>query len=586
MRDIGEMPSGVPSIMSIYATLNWQLRGCVFVQAFFAALYRMEVIHIVYRLSAFIMFLNIVTFRLFLKKAPNLWIALPIIAILPFNTFYQRMVFFPFTGQLFSFGAMTLSFYLEYYLSERKKFDPMACLALVFVLTVCGLVWIEGMLYPILPAVAFVFALILNKNYDRKSCVLNAAFAGCTWVVINFRLLAMFLNLFLFLDENPQAFPMHLATFMDVSGLWELSKSANAALLLSLLSNAIVSLVVLFQLKKEKFSSFISASFILFALLQVFFCARYFEEGEKFSYYPFKSALTLSFIALIFIFRFMEDRLSYLALAIGKTGENRGPGERFSFSGFRARSAFAAAALFAAFFVLNIAAWLRNASVIASMNTAVISTQCEAIRMFSENGKYAESDFIVNFDQLMPAYIAEYYSPLGRTYWVRGSGARKNFRNSFKKGDIYIADSTFEEVARTTDADVVLDNDVCKIYSLGENSLLLCYYPGMAGEQEVVQVGGEYMALRRLKERRSGLRFVSMADREADFTLSFYDGSPDGNAACRLYVNGTFAGEAAARGGFMEAVLAGVAMKPGMNDVDIEFDRDVSDISLTGVSFR
>jgi hypothetical protein len=334
-REMSALPPGIPIIRSISDILNIQLRGAVYVHAFFASLYRLELIHILYALMAFIMFLNAITFRLFLGKTKNLWILVPLLAIFPFNTFFQTMVFMSFMGQIFSFGLVTLAFYLEYYLSERNRFDPKTCVALVFIISVNMLCWLEGTAFPLVPAIALAVAVILNKKYDKKSCAANAAFAGGLWALCNFRLIILFVNLFFILDNTPQGWPMHVTTLMDLSGLRDVATSHEFTSTLLILSNAILIPVLLYQLIKEKLTSFLSVSFMAFLLLHMFFFAKYFESGERISYNVFKSALSMSFIVIIFILRFIEGKSPRKPLA---------------------KEGIAVAAVFAVFFALNIAA--------------------------------------------------------------------------------------------------------------------------------------------------------------------------------------------------------------------------------------
>ena len=62
----GTFPAGVPKVLIISNALNDQLRGCVFSHAFMSAFFGADLARIAYPLSAFVMFLNIITFRLFL----------------------------------------------------------------------------------------------------------------------------------------------------------------------------------------------------------------------------------------------------------------------------------------------------------------------------------------------------------------------------------------------------------------------------------------------------------------------------------------------------------------------------------------
>jgi hypothetical protein len=134
--------TGVPMINMINQTLHYQYRGSIFVHALFSSLYGVDLARISYPFSAFGMFLSFSMFRLFLPGAKKGLFAILLIGILPFNTFYQKLVFMSWTGQLFSLGIVAFAFFLECYLARRGKFDPRTCVLLVFVLTLNSLNYI------------------------------------------------------------------------------------------------------------------------------------------------------------------------------------------------------------------------------------------------------------------------------------------------------------------------------------------------------------------------------------------------------------------------------------------------------------
>jgi hypothetical protein len=574
-HDVNSLPPGIPMIRAISDILNVQLRGAVYVHAFLAALYRLELIHILYTFLSFVMFLNAITFRLFLGKAKNLWILVPLIAIFPFNAFYNTMVFLSFMGQILSFGLVTLAFYLEYYLSERDRFDPRTCAARVFIISVNTLCWLEGTAFPLVPAIAFAVAIVLNKKYDKKSCASNAAFAGGLWALCNFRLIILFVNLFSILDNTPQGWPMPMTTFMQVSGLLGALTFPGAEFALVIISNGILIPVIVYQMIKEKLSSFLSISCLVFLLLHLFFCARYFEAGGRGSYNVFKSSLSLSFIAIIFILRFLETKLARL-LSYGKG--------TLALSG--AKAEIAAAAIFAAFFTLNLVSFGRRVKLIAIADSHVISAQHDALGIFAQSPAYEKVNFIVNINTPLTQSVAEYYTPGGRTY-ITGLSVEPELRvrheNSFKSDDIYVVDPTFEDMMQTTNAEAIFENDIYRIFRLDGESFLLYECPGISDRIEISLINGEYMALRKLAASKAGLIFACLKNRAANLEFSFYDGNKSNSLSGKLFINGKFLDDVYSHDGFIDVELNGVQMKQGTNDIMLEFDGDVSNLALAGI---
>ena len=435
---LGTFPAGVPKVLLISNALNDQLRGCIFPHAFMAAFFGADLARIAYPLSAFVMFLDIITFRLFFKDAGlKLRIALPILGILVFNAFWQRMVFDAFTGQLYSFGMVTLAFYIECYLVERGRFDPRTCVLLVYVLTANGLAYLEGVAYPLLPALALLIPAVTKGLGDRTSCLKNAAFAGGLFLAANWRLLVSLVSVLLFLDGTPQGMAESMPTLADIAGMrglygWPVA-SRPGIWILAVFANAVMIIALARQMKRERVFSFMGASLLLFTLFHLLVCLRYFRPGELSTYNVFKSALSLSFIVAIFLVRFLED----------------------SFSG-RASAVRISAAVLAVFFLLDCASAWRNARILSTAPGSGISESHKAIEIFSKNKSYADANFFLHFDEDFLEGIATYEAPFGRSFSARGTkytnfvgGATKS---SFEKGDIYVTDAIFEEETQTTDA--------------------------------------------------------------------------------------------------------------------------------------
>ena len=565
---IATFPAGIPQVLVISQSLNLQLRGCVFPHAFLSAFFGAALAVIAYPLSAFIMFLNIITFRLFFKNAAiKLRIALPILGILVFNAFWQRMVFDAFTGQLYSFGMVTLAFGIECYLERRGRFDPWTCVLLVFVLTANGLTYIEGVAFPLLPVLALLVPPVWNGLRDQAACLKNAALAGGLFLAANWHILVLFVSIFLFHNLVQPGVPENMPTLADVAGLrglygWPFA-SRLGSWAFAVCANAVLALMFARQMKKERVCSFMGMSLLLFALFHLLVCLRYFRPGEASTYYALKSAMSLSFIVAIFTVRFLEDSLC-------------------------GRRPAAIAAIFAVFFLLDCASAWRSARIISMMPSVGISEGHKAVEIFSKNESYAGADFFLHFDERLPELSAIYEAPFGRSF----SNRKTNFtilgggtvKNSFKVGDIYITDAVFEEVAQTTDARPAFENDIYKIFELGEHDVLLYERIGMEEKVRVAQVEDEYAALRGLLEQSVGFGFWAMTDKRLGIRAKFLDESGQAALGVRAYLNGEYAWTFRAEGGYVTVMLDDVNMRRGRNEIRLEFEGDVRQTALLEMS--
>jgi hypothetical protein len=122
------------------------------------------------------------------------------------------------------------------------------------------------------------------------------------------------------------------------------------------------------------------------------------------------------------------------------------------------RAVFLFAIVFVLFFALNVVSSWRNIKQITAIEGAAISTQYDALKAFAESVAYANSSFIVNFDNPLSQNIAEYYFLWGRTYRNRISAA----------GDIYVAGSASGKSINIAGAEVIFENCIYKIFRLSE----------------------------------------------------------------------------------------------------------------------
>jgi hypothetical protein len=584
---INQLPEGVPSVYTSNFALNNDFRGCVLIQAAFAALYKLDLAHISYMLSAFVMFLNIIVFRLFLGDMKNTPAAVLLIGILPFNTFYQHLVFMAFTGQLYSFGIVTLAFFLECHLARRGKFDPRTCILLVFVLTFNGLNYLEALAFPLIPILSVPLVLFFNKNYDKKHFLQNVIFTGCLFAFLNFPFILGFLRLFFHLDGHPPAWAMYMPTLMDIAGIQGASGNPDVVFALLVVSNLLVSAVIIYQIKKEGAASFLSASCIAYILIHLFFCLRYFGTGEASSYSVFKSALSLSFILIIIMARFLYDKLKRFFEIVTCLFEKDVSAGGLA-SGSMWKAPCIASVLFALVFLLNVRATVANLKKFPAGPETAITKDHDALKYFAESSAFLMSDFIIDFDAPLPLLSVAYFAPFGRTYALGYGGvfhdSMRSMKASFKDGDIYIASSSGREL-QTTDARPLFENGSYRVFQFEEASLLLYDYKGLSHHREKITVTSEDKMARLLTGNEINMIFMVLAGRSVDLLISFYDPkhTSENKLSVRVYANGEFMAESRAESNIVDILLGDIRLNPGKNDISFEFDWDISETSLVGL---
>ena len=461
---------------------------------------------------------------------------------------------------------VTLAFYIECYLVERG-FDPWTCVLLIFVLTVNGMAYLEGLVFPLLPALTLLVPAVWNGLRDRSACLKNAAFSGGLFLAANWNAIVSLVSLFLFLDSAPHGYVENMPTLADIAGLrglygWPFA-SRSCILPLVACANAAMAFALVRQMKKERVFSFMGASLLLFAFFHLVICLRYFRPGEQSTYNVFKSAMSLSFIVMIFMVRFLE----------------------YSLGG---RISAGVAAVFVAFLLLNSASVWRNARMLSMAPGAGISERHKAIEIFSKNESYADADFFLHFDEDLLEIAAIYEVPFGRSFSNRQTNLT-NFvgeaaKSSFKNGDIYVTDAVFEKVAQTIDARVTFENDVHKIFELGEHDVLLYERIGMEEDVRVVSVDGEYAALWSLREQTVCLNFWAMANKCLGIRAKFLDESVQAALDVKVYLNGEYAGMFRKEGRYMTVVLEDINMRRGRNEVRFEFGGDIGQAALVEMS--
>jgi hypothetical protein len=574
-KHVAEITSGNLLSDDVAELLHFGLRGCVFIPAFFAALFDIDVARVMYMAYAFVMFLGVAAFRLFLPERRSLFALLPLLCALLLNTFYQRLVFMAFFGQLFSFGLVPLAFFLETRLARAGKFEPRTCLLLVFVLTVNGLSYLHGLAYPLIPALALPFALALDKKIDRKSCVQNAALAGVLYTLVNAPMIAEFVRIFLSIDAGATVWPMHFTTMMDIAGIQRAFSPGEAMFWALVASNAVMISVVIAQLFREGPPSFTSLCFAAYALTHAFFCVRYFKFGEAASYNAFKSALSMSFIVIILVLRFLGEQLDNFRRGVLEYVHER---KKFPAAGALC------CALFAVALALNVLATVNNLGWLASIQDGGLTRSNEAVGFFAESPSYAKSDFIINSDKQLLQFSTVCYAPLGRAY-TNGYGGNENdsqrvMKDSISAGDIYISESALENYFSSVNERSVFENDIYRIFRLDEDSVILSAYSGMSRVPRTLVTPEGRVLGRRVTSGAAEMEFLSVSDRDAGIAMTFFDGNA-GASPAGVFVNGAFAGEFHGDGEYLRLSFEGLPFKKGKNFIKIEFSGDISKLSLT-----
>jgi hypothetical protein len=502
------------------------------------------------------------------------------------------LIFYGFLGQLFSVGIILVIFYLTYYLAETGRFDYKTDILIVFFLTLNGLNYLEALAYPVIPAVAFSILVFFDRNYLNKKKALwkNVAFVAMVYSVLNFAVIARFIWLFSVLNVGANAWPMNFATFYDISGLKDaLLLPANKLMIIYILvPNYIILSVLLHQLRKEKLFSLFSATFVSYLLLFVVFSLLYYRHGEQSTYKVFKAAVSMSFIVFILIIRFLEEYLNSFYESILRLRQNISWSNALHLGASLPREkGFVAALLFIVFFSLNIrgtyAGYLEPLSGERPMG---ISSEHEALKLFTDNPRYAGADFILNCDHSFHQMMAEYYSPLGRTFTSNyKSYAQRNMKESFEPGDFYVTDGTVREIYNV-DAELLFINNIYSVFRLKKESILPADNAGIDQLAGFINTQQGRTIARRVTENEVSFLFISLIERTSDLSIVFFNSSEDApNLSLGAFVNGKFVSKAALTKRFSTVDLKDITLSRGDNVISFTFDGDYSSMWMANLRF-
>jgi hypothetical protein len=570
-------------------TLHHQLRGGVFLLSFLSILYNVEMSHMFYLLMAFSLFLSLITFRLFLKDAGRVCVTCLILGVLCFNTFYQWLVFWCFWGQLLSLGITVLAFYLVFYLTKAERFDPRTGILLVFVLSLNSLNYIEALVYPIVPIIAFSLISLFRRGESGRFFLKNAAFVCAAYAVLNFPVILKFLGVFFEIESISKTWFMHMATLFDIAGLFNAFPNPMSKVVIVAV-NCVLLFVIACQLERERFSSFLSVSSGAFLMLYIFFCYLYFKDGDQSTYKSYKAAVSLSFVIVILLLRFLESEMNALADAFAEW--RRAHGGKFDpglFVKLPCKKNLAVAAAFFVIFALNV-----SGSVNYYLRTMIagefpgVSKGHDALKAFAESRNHSDSDFILNCAWSLNQLMAEYHSPFGRTFSNNYllEEFELNVKDSFKAGDIYVVDD-YERDIYKFDAKRLLKNEVYEIFELGEESILFYEYIGnFVRQPTVIRYGNGLIKAQSVAGKNIGFAFISLKPRSRDFYITFHNASNFGAPIkARAFFNGEAIGEFKIDERYKYVKLDGISLINGINRITFELDGDFSNLAVTNLRF-
>jgi hypothetical protein len=244
--------------------------------------------------------------------------------------------------------------------------------------------------------------------------------------------------------------------------------------------------------------------------------------------------------------------------------------------------------LFTAVFSLNLKASYSNFSAFRDVEKEAVGKNLEILGSYASSPEYLDSDFIINFSDLLNHLIASYYALFGRAYTLDNGGIESSrlrvMKSSFRDGDIYAVDPLIEDIHNTTDGEKLFENDALRVYRLTSESMLMSNYGGISHKIDIELVDGVYEAMRRLESRAVTFEIMTLKDRNTSMSFTFH-GELAG-AGVKVLVNDECLYSLKAEGRFFDLTLKDVPLKAGRNDILLAFDGDISRAALTSVQFN
>jgi hypothetical protein len=542
---LGEL-SDVPVVSGASLALNYQLRGCVYPAALFAAITGADVARSVYLFLVFGMFLVAVTFRIFLRGGRPLFTAAAVSAWMASNTFFQWAIYAVFMGQTYSIGYTLLAVYFGDRMSRRPRLDLRGCALMWALVTSCGVNYAEGMPYAVLPLMAYGAVAAVRRSaadvFYLKNMFITAGFYAAT----NFYVLWRLIQTLALITAQEPGWPMPLATLYDLSGLYFSFGPAPARILLMITANVAMLEMIMRRAAAEGRKSFMTSCCVNCFLVYIFFCLWYYRPGELTSYNPYKAALSMSYIAVIMIIRFANAH---------------------------ARGALAKVA-FAAVLALSLVGAYRGNSLIRDGAPYVKVTRAHA--EFGEKlnlGGYGAANFFVLNDAGGAGTFAPHYLPFGRSAVLGTSapGAPAAVHRMFAPGDVLVSGAAMPEIYENTAEREIFANAAYRARELSPGSIVLYDMRGLGRCAFLAASPAGPVAAREITDNRAVILFASLRAVRADFSASLYIPGAErrGRLKAYLFVNGKRAGRFNAEGEFSPTVFRGVEIREGINEFEI-----------------
>jgi hypothetical protein len=443
------------------------------------------------------------------------------------------------------------------------------------------------MAYPLIPIVVFSMFSFFSRGDRSRIFVKNAALVCAAFAVLNFPVIIKFFRMFFLLDSFDNAWSMHMATLFDIAGLFNaFSNSTNKIVIVAV--NCVFLFVIARQSERERLSSFLSVSSGAFLALYILFCFLYFREGEQSAYKSYKAAVSLSFVVVIPLLRFLEAELNVLADAFAAWCHAHGgkfdPG---FFAKQPCKKNLGVAAVFVLVFSLNVSSMVNTyLRPLIGSDFPGVSRGHDALKVFAESRSHSGADYILNCAWKLNQLIAKSHLSFSRTFSNNYglAGYDDMMKNSFKAGDIYVTD---EYEIYKFDAKLLFENDIYKISELGEESILFYEFIGDFATKPVFMLYDEGSAgVKRITGRNVGFSFISLKPRTRNFHITFYNvaelGSP---IKARAFFNNAPIGEFEIDERYEYVRLDGLPMIEGINSVTFEIDGDFSKIGVTDLRF-
>jgi len=577
--NLGMIVEGMPSSWLAYYSVTTQTRNFVFFIAFFARIFNLEIADITYIITWFILFLNISIFRVFLKIRSLLMLG--ILSILCFNGLYRSLVYWSFIGQSTSIGIVVLLIFLMNYIAEKNKFDLKMSLLYVLLLTCLGFVYIEALAYPIIPIVIFSVAVFYNKKYDKKEFWKNIMSIGALYAVFNLQIILKFFTVFLRLDGTVAGWPMPISTLSTIAGYFEMPAQIFSInnnnyyyylnLILTLGINFILIFVLVKQLENEGKKSFLSVVLYSYIGLYLVFIFMYAYLSDD-TYKIYKAAVSLSFIVIIFVIRYLEsieDKKPKMRKIILMT--------------------------FGIIYLLNLISTANMFIVKDAYAISLFTKEHFALHTFSNNDLSRDSDFIVHIPHqsefITYSLLSEYLLPIGRTYNTSGRGIiyfDTTVKETVKENDYFITLTNAPDIYKMN-ATLALRNSVYSIYRFEEDSIYLSSMQGLSPWAIPVfgYIADEYIDVaRNIEGYDIQFQFVTNKPQLSDFNMRIYNiGDPE-PAKINAYVNDKLSEVFNSEDGNFHIILENIELAEGANTIRFVLEGENQDLFVTGLRFK